>query len=187
MGARPYSRSVDDLESLLTRLEEVLADIETLDEPVRKRVFELLDGIDALHRVALSRLADALDGETLERLRSDGAVEWLLDAYGAGVDEPAVAEAALESIRPYIHSHGGNVEVLDARAGIVKLRLSGACSGCTASSITLREGIEEALRDNFPAFVAIEVAEDDSPPHPPPGPTLLQIQGPPPASSPPLR
>ncbi|MBA3629158.1 MAG: NifU family protein [Actinobacteria bacterium] len=167
-----------DLDALLSRLEEMLAEIDALTEPVKELVFELLDGIDALHRLGLTRLADALDGATLDRLRSDAAVAWLLDAYGAGIDETAAADAALEHIRPYIHSHGGNVEILHAKGGIVHLRLSGACSGCTASSITLREGIEEALRDNFPAFVAIQVEEDHSPGHPPPGPTLLQIKGP---------
>jgi Fe-S cluster biogenesis protein NfuA len=54
--------------------------------------------------------------------------------------------------------------------------MSGACSGCSASAITLREGIEEALRERLPGFARIEVEEDPAPRHPPPGPTLLQIQ-----------
>lgn len=170
--------SANELDDVLARVEELLVDIENLEDPVREQVFALLDGIDVLHRTALRRLADALGPETLEALRADPAVAWLLDAYGAGIDEKAAADAALESIRPYIHSHGGNVEVLDATGGIVRLRMSGACSGCTASAVTLQEGIEEALRDNFPAFVAIEVEDDDAVSHPPPGPTLLQIQPP---------
>ncbi len=167
------------LEEILARLEEVLEEIEALDDPVRERVFELLDGIDATHRLALTRLGQAVGPDMLARLRDDPAIAWMLDAYGVGVDEKAAADAALESIRPYIHSHGGSVEVLNAEGGMVRLKMSGACSGCTASAVTLREGIEEALRDNFPAFVAIEVEEDDAPAHPPPGQTLLQIERPP--------
>lgn len=167
---------MDDFDSLLARLEQLVGDIESLDEPVKAQVFELLDGIDAMHRVALHRVADRIDRATLERLREDDVVAWLLDAYGAGIDEKAAADAALASIRPYIHSHGGKVEVLAADAGVVHLRMSGACAGCTASAITLKEGIEEALRDNFPGFVAIEVEEEDAPAHAPPGPTLLQIE-----------
>jgi len=139
-------------------------------------VLELLDGIDALHRMALGRLEGLLERGELARLRAaDPAVAWLLDLYGVGVDERAAAEAALAAIRPYIHSHGGAVEVLGVREGIVRLRLTGTCAGCTASSVTLREGIEAGLREGFPGFAAIEVEQDDAPPHPPPGPTLLQI------------
>ncbi len=169
-----------DLDSILARLEELLREVEDFDEPVRDRVFELLDGIDLLHRTALRRLAEHLPPETLRVLRDDPGITWMLDAYAVGIDEKAAAEAALTEIRPYIASHGGNVEVLDAKDGIVRVRLSGACSGCTASAVTLSEGIETALRDNFPAFVAMEVEDDEAPAHPPPGPTLLQIQvGPP--------
>lgn len=167
---------MDDFDSLLTRLEQLVGDIEHLDEPVKEQVFELLDGIDTMHRVALRRLAERLDPPTLERIREDGAVAWLLDAYGAGVDERGLADHALESIRPYIHSHGGKVEVLSAEGGIVRLKMSGACAGCTASAITLKEGIEEALRDNFPGFLTIDVEEDEAQAHAPPGPTLLQIE-----------
>jgi Fe-S cluster biogenesis protein NfuA len=164
-----------NLDELIARLEALLEKMDALEEPVRGEVFELLDGFDAVHRAALARLAAKLDAETIARLRGDRALAWLLDAYSVGVDEKATAEEALESIRPYIHSHAGRVEVLDAKDGVVRLRLAGACSGCTASAITLREGIEQALREGFPGFLRIDVEEDDAEPHPPPGPTLLQI------------
>jgi Fe-S cluster biogenesis protein NfuA len=169
--------AVADLESLLDDLERALSDVETFDDPVRARVFTLLDGIDALHRVALERLGSLLGPEQVEILRAtDPAVAWLFDAYAIGIDEQVAAEAALDRVRPYLHSHGGDVAVVGARGGIVRVRLSGACSGCTASTITLRRGVEEALREGLPGFAAMEVEEDDALPHPPPGPTLLQIE-----------
>lgn len=167
---------MDGLDELLGRLEELLAEVQRLDEAAQRPVFELLDGIDLLHRVALGRLADGLGTDTLQRLRdADPAVAWLLDAYGIGIDELAAAEAALASIRPYIHSHGGKVEILGVERGTVRLKLSGACSGCSASAITLQEGIQEALREHLPSFAAMEVEEEPAAPHPPPGPTLLEI------------
>jgi Fe-S cluster biogenesis protein NfuA len=174
------------LDQLLDELERLLTEAEMLEEPVRGHVFGLLDGVDALHRHALARLADALGPEQLERLRAaDPAVAWLCDAYAMGVDERAAAEAALEAVRPYLHSHGGDVAVLDAQAGVVRVRLSGACAGCTASTITLRRGVEEALREGLPGFAVMEVQDDDgAPAHPPPGPTLLQIEAYAPASAP---
>lgn len=165
------------LPELLDRLEALLGEIEELDEPTKARVFELLDGIDALHRLALGRLEDAVGAEPLARARrEEPAVAWLLDAYAIGVDEAAAADRALEEIRPYIHSHGGSVDVLGASAGVVRVRLSGSCAGCSASAITLREGVERALQDGWPAFVALDVEEDRAPAHAPPGATLLQIR-----------
>jgi Fe-S cluster biogenesis protein NfuA len=169
------------LDELLDELERLLVDVEGLDEPVRDRVLALLDGIDALHRLALTRLAAAVGPERVERARAgDPAVAWLLDAYAVGVDERAAAETALDAVRPFVHSHGGDVSILAAEGGVVRVKLSGACSGCTASTITLRRGVEEALREHLPGFTAMEVEEDDALPHPPPGPTLLQIGDPPP-------
>lgn len=168
---------MNDLDEVLSRIEELLAVVESFDEPARERVFALLDGIDYLHRMALGALPDALGAAGVERLRAaDPALAWLLDAYAVGVDERAAAETALEEIRPYIHSHGGEVELLDAREGVVRLRLSGACSGCTASAITLKEGVERALREGFPGFTALDVEEDEAEAHPPPGATLLQLE-----------
>jgi Fe-S cluster biogenesis protein NfuA len=164
------------LDELLDELERILAEVEMLDEPVRGRVLTLLDGVDALHRHALGRLGDLLGPAERERLANDPAVAWLFAAYSVGIDERAAAETALDSVRPYLHSHGGEVSVVDAQAGVVRVRLSGACSGCTASTVTLRRGVEEALREGFPGFAHMEVEEDDALPHPPPGPTLLQIE-----------
>jgi Fe-S cluster biogenesis protein NfuA len=168
--------SLASLGPLLDRLEELLADVEGLDDDVRSRVFELLDGVDAVHRLAITRLADSL-GDGLSRLRrGDEAVNWLFEAYGIGVDDVEAASAALDQVRPYLQEHGGEVEVLGVQDGVVRVRLAGACSGCTSAAQTLRHGVEEALREGLPGFVAMDVAPDDgAAPHPPPAQVLLQI------------
>lgn len=172
----PADAGLTALGPLLDRLEELLHDVEELDEPVRDRVFELLDGVDAVHRLAITRLADSLAGELRRLRRSDPAVDWLFEAYGVGVDDVEAASAALEPVRPYLHEHGGEVEVLAVQHGVVRVRLAGACSGCTSAAQTLRHGVEEALREGLPGFVAMDVAPDDgASPHPPPTQVLLQI------------
>lgn len=168
--------SLATLGPLLDRLEELLSAVEELDAGVRDCLFELLDGVDAVHRLAITRLADAL-GQDLRRLRQeDAAIDWLFEAYGVGVDDVQAASSALEQVRPYLHEHGGEVEVLSVQHGVVRVHLLGACSGCTSAAQTLRHGVEEALRENLPGFVSMEVEPDDeAAPHPPPAQVLLQI------------
>ena len=159
---------------LLDRLEELLGAVEGLDGEVRMQVFELLDGVDAVHRLAITRLADGLGHDLAGVRQADPAVDWLFEAYGVGVTDVEAASVALEQIRPYIHEHGGEVEVLSVKHGVVRVRLLGSCSGCTAAADTLRNGVEQALRDHLPGFVSMDVAPDDgAPAHPPP--MLLQI------------
>ncbi|MFN2608405.1 MAG: NifU family protein [Acidimicrobiales bacterium] len=164
-------------DELLDRLERRVHEVEAFDEPVRTAVFDLLDGIDAVHRAALSRLADLAGSGVVDHLRADPAVCWLLDAYGVGFDQRVAAAAALETVRPYVESHGGTLELLDVSDGVVEVRLAGSCSGCSGSAVTLSQGVEEALRDHLPGFLRLEVDEDGAAaPHAPPGPTLVELR-----------
>ncbi|MGI8683680.1 MAG: NifU family protein [Acidimicrobiales bacterium] len=166
------------LDDLLGRLEDLLRRVEDLDDESKELAFELLDGVDTLHRMALHRLADQLGDSAVQDLAGgDPAVAWLFEAYGIGIDERAVADAAIDTVRSYIHSHGGEVTVLSAHDGVVRLRMSGACSGCTASAQTLRTSIDGALQDHLPGFLRTELEEDDAAPHPPPvGPVPVKLR-----------
>jgi len=59
-------------------------------------------------------------------------------------------EAVLNQIRPNLVADGGNVELVDASDGIVKLRLTGACGGCPMASMTLKNGVERVLKEQLP-------------------------------------
>jgi Fe-S cluster biogenesis protein NfuA len=67
-------------------------------------------------------------------------------------------ERTLDTLRPYIASHRGQVEVVDfdAGEGRLLLRLGGSCHGCSASSITLKQGIEQRLRELVPEVKSVE-------------------------------
>jgi len=55
-------------------------------------------------------------------------------------------ETVLNKIRPSLIADGGNVELVDVTDGIVKLKLTGACSGCPMSAMTLKNVIERMLK-----------------------------------------
>jgi len=59
-------------------------------------------------------------------------------------------EKALDEIRPGLQADGGDVELVDVNDGVVKVKLVGACGSCPMSQMTLKMGIEEALKAKFP-------------------------------------
>ncbi|HEY6654451.1 MAG TPA: NifU family protein [Solirubrobacterales bacterium] len=144
---------------------ELDALVETLQREGDERALLLLQLVDAIHRPALERIAA---GDT-----DDPIAQALLQMYDISPpDDEVLVEEALDEVRPYIHSHGGQVELLGVSDGVVELRMSGSCAGCAASAMTLKRGIEEALRQHYPGFkeVLAEEAGGD------PGPQLLQIE-----------
>jgi Fe-S cluster biogenesis protein NfuA/nitrite reductase/ring-hydroxylating ferredoxin subunit len=136
--------------------------VQTLERDGDERALMLLELIDAVHRPGLAALAE---GDT-----EHPAARVLIAMYGLELDDEELVEEALEQVRPYINSHGGEVELVSVEDGVVRVRMSGACRGCAASAMTLRRGIEEALRDGYPGFREV-VAEE-----PEPGPVLLQLE-----------
>ena len=67
-------------------------------------------------------------------------------------------EQTLDTLRPYIASHKGNVEVVDFDEddGTLLLRLGGTCQGCSASTVTLKQGIETRLRQMVPEVKQVQ-------------------------------
>ena len=59
-------------------------------------------------------------------------------------------ESALEKIRPSLQADGGDVELIDVQDGIVSVRLTGACGSCPMSTMTLKMGVERAIRQEVP-------------------------------------
>jgi Fe-S cluster biogenesis protein NfuA len=65
-------------------------------------------------------------------------------------------EKALENIRPALRADGGDIELIDVVDGIVKVRLTGACGGCPMSQMTLKMGVEKALKQQVPEVKSVE-------------------------------
>jgi Fe-S cluster biogenesis protein NfuA len=144
------------------------------------RVEKLLEQIegDPAATEAVYAVAD-LYGEALARMLAgvdpveDELVSHLLlvhDLHPVALETRV--QQALEEVRPYLGTHGGDVELLGVEDGVARLRLAGTCNGCPSSSVTLQNAIEEALLKAAPDLERIDaegVAE------PQPQPQLLQI------------
>ncbi|HBI27824.1 MAG TPA: hypothetical protein DDY25_08865 [Peptococcaceae bacterium] len=65
-------------------------------------------------------------------------------------------EEALGRVRPMLQADGGDVELVDVdEQGVVKVRLKGACGGCPMATVTLKMGIERALKKEIPEITEV--------------------------------
>jgi Fe-S cluster biogenesis protein NfuA len=144
-------------------MEELIKKIESVPDPaVRELSRELLQEVLALHGAALGRVIElAQEGGTdplLVRLAADPKVAPVLILHGLHPEDlHCRVEQALDRVRPYLFSHGGNVELVGIEEGRVRLRLEGSCQGCPSSAQTLRGAVEEAIAEAAPDAEGIEV------------------------------
>lgn len=125
-------------------------------------LIEVLRAVDVIHRGALDRLGALLDARGLRQEALTGPHGALLfGLYGPqdDADDARVrAEAAVAELRPYVASHGGQLEVVAAEDGVVNIRLLGACTACSGSPAALGDLVEQALRADLLEFVRMELS-----------------------------
>ncbi len=158
---REFRIHTERVEKLVSRLDS------SKDAETRAVALELVQCIMELHGVALDRMlgsiAQTSAGEAaLDVALQDDLVSSVLLLHGLHPDclETRVLRA-LEKVRPYLHSHGGDVEFVSVADGVVRLKLLGSCGSCPSSSVTLKNAVEEALYEAAPDIEKI-VAESDT-------------------------
>jgi Fe-S cluster biogenesis protein NfuA/nitrite reductase/ring-hydroxylating ferredoxin subunit len=168
MAAQARILEERELQKRLAHVDGLVGELQQLpDLASRALVEELLSTVLDLHGEALSRMLDALGprGETatdrlLERMAEDDLIRGVLLLHGLHpMDLRRRVEGALESVRPYMKTHGGGVELIDVARDIVRIRLEGHCQGCPSSAVTLKLAVEKAIYEAAPDVTAIEVVE----------------------------
>ncbi|MBN1809010.1 MAG: NifU family protein [Planctomycetes bacterium] len=74
------------------------------------------------------------------------------------IDETAL-RSALDKLRAALQGHNGDVEFIALDGDVLKVRLQGACAGCPFSRMTLKQGIQARLKEEFPDLAAVEEAD----------------------------
>ncbi len=165
----------------IERVEGLLGQLEALpDTAARDTATEAMGALLDLYGEGLGRIVELLaerdDGTLAAALADDELVAHLLLLHGLHpVPVERRVQEALDSVLPYIESHGGNVQLLGVQDGIVRLLLQGSCSGCPSSSITLKLAIEKAIFEAAPDVEEVR-AEDAPAPVAEPTSGLLQLQ-----------
>ena len=131
----------------------------------QQRGEDLVALVTNLYGAGLERLlevlaeAGRLDAVALDALAADELVSGLLLVHGLHpYDVTTRVAAALDSVRPYLGSHGGDVELLGIDdIGVVTLRFLGTCDSCPSSTVTLQLAVEGAIQAAAPEVTAIQV------------------------------
>lgn len=161
--SRQSQPALDDLLRDIRSLEDLIA---AWDSQQRDTVLALKCAIEELHKEAISRLIRAVKTEpaaipALQEAAADEVVYAVLRRLQ--IVKPSLQErleAAFDSVRPMLASHNGGVELVRIEPpAAVEIRLLGACDGCPASSLTLTEGIEKAIKDHCPEITTIKQAK----------------------------
>jgi Fe-S cluster biogenesis protein NfuA len=168
----------------LGRLEALVREAERLPDPAAQATIrELLRALLDLHAAGLERLLEHLAGAgpagrtVLDACARDDVGGGLLLLHGLhplGLEDRV--RQALDGVRPYLRSHGGNVELLGVEGGVVRLRLQGSCDHCPSSAVTMKQTIEEAIYGKAPDVTAVEVeGVAEPPPVPANGPARVAL------------
>ena len=146
-------------EQLIARVQELTGRLEDLDDPAcRSLAEELTSAVVQMYGAGLERIVELADAGTRDEMSKDSLVAGLLmihDLYPVPIEERVMQ--ALDTVRPYMESHGGNVELLGIEDGIAKLRLEGSCKSCRASSSTLELAVRQALEEAAPDLLGMDV------------------------------
>lgn len=136
------------------------------DAAVGEQVTALLEGIDVVHRTALTHLVHAIRGMAgeafINKLTADPAIRLLLMSYDLlAVDRRLLAEEALDLVRGHLHAHGVDVELLEVVGGVVYVRLYGMDESSDLVE-RVKHDLEEALRADFIGFQELVVRGRDA-------------------------
>jgi Fe-S cluster biogenesis protein NfuA len=152
-----------NLRAVSDRIEALLAEVRALGDPrARETAEELVRLLMELYGAGLERMLEIVDeadaGELFGRFAKDDLVASLMILHGLHPQdiEDRIA-GALERVRPYLASHGGDVRLLGVADGVVRLRLEGSCHGCPSSTVTMKLAIERAIEEAAPEVARIEV------------------------------
>ncbi len=169
-------------EDLAAAVDQAVSQVQMFESPELGTAMRMKDAIEAFHKYGLTKIVQKLKSdprgkELLFDLVDDPGVYALFVLHGLVKSSLTTRVVqVLETIKPYMQSHGGDVELDRVEDRTVFVKLHGACLGCSHSAVTLREGVEEALKTRIPEITGIEVVPND------PGPALIQLGNGSPAS-----
>ena len=162
---RPLGNSDGGINVLGERIQKLLERIEALPYPGAKELMqECMEALLVFYGQGLSRILQIVDGagpgghRVYQDLIHDDVIKGLLLIHDLHpLDLETRLRGALDKVRPYLRSHGGNVELISLENDVASLRLQGTCQSCASSSVTLELAIRHAIEQDCPDLVHFDV------------------------------
>jgi Fe-S cluster biogenesis protein NfuA/nitrite reductase/ring-hydroxylating ferredoxin subunit len=156
---------LDALNRAGSRIQELVEQIDTLPNSAARRLFqECLESVLTFYGHGLERILQLVvnagpDGRKVYGdLIHDSVVRGLLLIHDLHpIDIGTRLHEALDKVRPYLKSHGGNVELISLTNDVARLRLQGTCKSCPSSAVTLELAIRHAIEEACPDLIGFEV------------------------------
>lgn len=141
------------------RIERLLAELQSADPVCAAKAEEAVRLVVEFYGAGLARLVEELGEQVTTEVAGDQLVASLLVLHGLHpVPVEARIEAALDTVRPYMGSHGGGITFhgIDDD-GVAHVELQGSCHGCPSSLATMRSQVEQAVAEAAPELTGIDV------------------------------
>jgi Fe-S cluster biogenesis protein NfuA/nitrite reductase/ring-hydroxylating ferredoxin subunit len=149
----------------VARIEGLLEEIDGIPDPAAQATATaVVQALLELYGEGLGRIVDIVaahdDGTLAAAMGDDELVAHLLLLHGLHpVPVEERVRGALDSVLPYLESHGGSVQLLGVEGGVARLRMEGSCSGCPSSAMTLKLAIEDAILQAAPDVEQVRAEE----------------------------
>lgn len=162
---QPSTQTSPSSDDLVARVQELQARLDGAGDPATRQVAEeLVAAVVEMYGTGLEKIFSALaaEGEAGAQMAAGlakdpdvGSLLLIHDLHPIPLEQ-RVADA-LETVRPYIESHGGMLDLLSIENGVARIKLDGSCSDCRASSVTLELAIKQAIEEAAPDLWGLEV------------------------------
>lgn len=157
-----------DFATLAAAVDRAMERVGQLPEEFREVTLKLKEALEALNAQALTTLVrllrqDPRGEELLYEALDQPEVYQLFLSHG--IIQPSLESRvaqALELVRPYVRSHGGDVELVEVQGDTAFVRLHGSCSGCSMSAQTLKHGVEAAITGRIPEIRRIQEVKENA-------------------------
>lgn len=155
------------LERLAADVDRAATEVEGQTVGAVRRAVALREAVEAFQREGIVRILRAIQqhpagDEVVARLSQDAYVQALLTIHG--LVKPDLESRILDGLvdaRPWLREHGGDVQFVERRGDVVRVRLSGSCKECTLVELTLHEVITNAVKRKAPEIERLELVEDE--------------------------
>lgn len=157
------SKADVSIEKIAQQIDKLLEEFRNENEEIKEKVKRLIELIEEFNRIGLIKIVkklkeDEIGKKLLLELVKEPEVYALFLKYGiVKPDKKSQVAMLIEKIKPYIKSHGGDIEFVDVQGDTLIVKMFGSCVGCSQIGETLQRGILELVQQQFPEIKNIRV------------------------------